>query len=203
MILVGLTGSIATGKTETARMFAAAGVPVFDSDDMVHELYSAGGAAVPEIRKIAPEAVQNDRVDRDRLVQVIKQQPNILQDIERVVHPLVRHAQDRFVNVCRDAGAPFVILDIPLLFETGRDRDVDCVIVVTCTPDLQRARALARPGMSAEKLDLVLTRQLPDAEKRKRADIVIDTSVSFGTTAVAVDAALRQLVTQAAEKHDA
>lgn len=186
MIVAGLTGSIAMGKSETAKMFAARGIPVFDSDAAVHALYAAGGEAVEPLRRLAPEAVVDGSVDRRRLAALVQADPALLGHVEAAVHPLVRARQEAFL---RDAAAraDIAVLDIPLLFETGREKDVDIVIVVSATPDLQRARALARPGMTAEKLDFILSRQVPDAEKRARADYVIDTSVSLEATAREVE----------------
>lgn len=186
MIVAGLTGSIAMGKSETAKMFAARGIPVFDSDAAVHALYAAGGEAVEPLRHIAPEAVADGSVDRRRLAALVQADPALLGQVEAAVHPLVRARQEAFL---RDAAAraDIAVLDIPLLFETGREKDVDVVIVVSATPDLQRARALARPGMTAEKLGFILSRQVPDAEKRARADYVIDTSVSLEATAREVE----------------
>ena len=186
MIVAGLTGSIAMGKSETAKMFAARGIPVFDSDAAVHELYARGGAAVDPLRALVPEAVIDDAVDRRRLTALVQADPALLGKIESVVHPLVRDRQTRFLAEAAQQS-DIALLDIPLLFETQRERDVDVVIVVSTNPSLQRKRALARPGMSAEKLDFILSRQMPDAEKRARADFVIDTSVSLAETAREVD----------------
>lgn len=186
MIVAGLTGSIAMGKTETAKMFASRGIPVFDSDAAVHELYAKGGKAVEPLRELAPDAIIDEAVHRGKLAALVQADPALLKKIEAVVHPLVKARQQSFLA---EAGpsCDIVLLDIPLLFETGRDRDVDVIIVVSAGEVLQRERALARPGMTADKLDFILSRQLPDAEKRKRADYVIDTSVSLAETAAEVD----------------
>lgn len=186
MIVAGLTGSIAMGKSETAKMFSAHGIPVFDSDAAVHRLYAKGGAAVEPIRAVAPDAVGEDGVDRRRLAVMVQQDPGLLKRIEAVVHPLVRAAQADFVSAAAQQS-DIVLLDIPLLFETGRENEVDVVIVVSATPELQRQRALARPGMTVEKLHFILSRQVPDADKRARADYVIDTSVSLAETAKEVE----------------
>lgn len=186
MIVAGLTGSIAMGKSETAKMFAARGIPVFDSDAVVHALYAPGGAAVEPVRIIAPDAIVNGGVDRGILARLVQADPSLLKRVEATVHPLVRERQSKFLQ---EAGkvSDIALLDIPLLFETHRDRDVDVVIVVSADARLQRERALARPGMTEDKLDFILSRQVPDAEKRARADHVIDTSVSLADTAREVD----------------
>lgn len=186
MIVAGLTGSIAMGKTETAKMFAARGIPVFDSDAAVHALYAPGGAAVEPLRQLVPDAISGGAVDRRKLAQLVQQDPSLLARIEAVVHPLVKERQIAFLTQAARVS-DMAVLDIPLLFETRRDRDVDVVIVVSANADLQRERALARPGMTAQKLDFILSRQVPDAEKRKRADFVIDTSSSLVVTAREVD----------------
>ena len=197
MIIAALTGSIAMGKSETAKMFAARGIPVFDSDAAVHALYSEGGEAVEVIRSIAPSAVENGRVDRQKLSVLVQQRPSLLKDIEAVVHPLVKARQKAFLLDARAAGAGLAVLDIPLLFETGRQADVDVVLVVSAGPELQRMRALARPGMTPEKFELILSRQIPDADKRARADYVIDTSRSLADTAHAVDQIIADLKARA------
>ncbi|MEI7598616.1 MAG: dephospho-CoA kinase [Aestuariivirga sp.] len=186
MIVAGLTGSIAMGKSETAKMFAARGIPVFDSDAAVHELYAVGGAAVEPLRALAPDAIVKGSVDRRKLATTVQADPRLLKRIESVVHPLVKSRQMTFLAEAA-MRSDIAVLDIPLLFETSRDKDVDVLIVVSAGAVLQRERALARPGMTPEKLDFILSRQMPDAEKRARADYVIDTSVSLGDTARRVD----------------
>lgn len=186
MIVAALTGSIAMGKSETAKMFAARGIPVFDSDAAVHVLYAPGGGAVEAVGELAPGAVIDGAVDRRRLAQLVQAEPALLKRIEAVVHPLVKAEQTRFLAAAA-TRSDIAVLDIPLLFETGRAAEVDVVIVVSAAAELQRQRALARPGMTPEKLDFILSRQVPDAEKRARADYVIDTSVSLAETAAAVD----------------
>lgn len=186
MIVAGLTGSIAMGKSETAKMFAARGIPVFDSDAAVHALYETGGAAVDRLQAVAPDAIVDGAVDRRRLATLVQADPTLLAKVEAVVHPLVKAGQAAFLAEA-EGQSDIALLDIPLLFETGRDKDVDVIIVVSADADQQRARALARPGMTAEKLDFILSRQLPDAEKRARADYVIDTSTSLADTAREVD----------------
>jgi dephospho-CoA kinase len=174
MIVIGLTGSIGMGKTETGKLFAKLGIPVSDSDAIVHALYDKGGAAVEAIAKAFPEAVQEGRVDRAILGGIVTDDPSQLQCLEKIVHPLVRAAQRDFIERHRDEK--IVVLDIPLLFETGRDREVDKIVVVSAPPDVQRARVLARKGMTGEKFAAILARQTPDVEKRARADFIVDTS---------------------------
>ncbi len=193
MIVAGLTGSIAMGKTETAKLFAARGVPVFDSDAAVHQLYAKGGKAVAAIAQIAPDTVINEAVDRARLSKRIKERPDVLRAVENAVHPLVRVMQEEFLAEARRSRHPVAILDIPLLFETSRDLEVDKIIVVSASAEIQQVRALRRPGMTVEKLDFILSRQMPDAEKRRRADYVIDTSVSIAGTQRQVDDILADL----------
>lgn len=193
MITAGLTGSIAMGKTETAKLFAARGVQVFDSDAAVHELYARNGEAVPVIAALAPSAIKEGAVDRRRLAALVLEDPALLKRIESAVHPLVKARQKDFLSRARQQGCDMAILDIPLLFETGREADVDVVIVVSASPELQRERALKRPGMTAEKLDFILSRQLPDEQKRARADYVIDTSVSLEDTGRTVDRVLSEI----------
>ena len=176
MLVVGLTGSIAMGKTETARMFARLGFPVFDADAAVHRLYDSGGAAVPLIEGAFPGAVSEGRVDRARLSEIVAGDPQALARLEALVHPLVRREQETFLEAAREAGHEFAVLDIPLLFETGRDRDVDAIVVASAPEDVQKARVLARPLMTQEKFAAILARQMPDSEKRRRADHVVDTS---------------------------
>jgi dephospho-CoA kinase len=143
---------------------------------VVHALYAKGGAAVAPIAALAPEAVTDGAVDRAALAARIARDPALLEKIEAIVHPLVFAAQRQFIEECRRRGAAMAVLDIPLLFETGRQADVDCVIVATAPPEVQRRRVLARPGMTEEKLRALLARQMPDAEKRRRADFLVDTS---------------------------
>lgn len=194
MITVGLTGSIAMGKTEAGRMFAAAGVPVFDSDAYVHELYSAGGDATSQVAVLVPAAMSGATVDRGRLSDLLRKDADLLPKIEAIVHPMVREGQRRFLAAARRAGAPFVVLDIPLLFETGRHKEVDRIAVVSCSPEIQRTRALARPGMTDEKLAFILMKQVPDTEKRRQADFIIDTSGSLQKTATQIHAIITTLM---------
>lgn len=173
MFVLGLTGSIAMGKTTTAKLFAEAGVPVHDADAAVHRLYE--GEAVAAIEAAFPGTTKDGKVDRAALSQRVLNTPGALQRLESIVHPLVRQSEERFLESAEKAGAKVVVLDIPLLFETGADRRVDAVVVVTAPPEVQRARVLER-GVSPAQFEALLARQMPDAEKRARADFVVDTS---------------------------
>lgn len=179
MKILGLTGSIGMGKSATAQLFAEEGAAVYDADAAVHRLYTKGGAAVAPIAALFPDAVIDDAVDRAVLSGLVLQAPEKLKALEAIVHPLVREEQMRFLQSARDAGAAVAVLDIPLLFENGGERFMDAVAVVSAPPDVQRARVLARPGMSVEKFESILAKQMPDAEKRQRATFVIDTSQGF------------------------
>ena len=179
MITVGLTGSIGMGKSTTAAMFAAEGVPVYDADAEVHALYSKGGAAVEPLEAAFPGVVVDGAVDRAKLSHQVVGKPDELKRLEAIVHPLVGESRIGFFQDAVAAGADIVILDIPLLFETGGEKRMDAVVVVTAPADLQRQRVLARPGMDEAKLDAILARQMADAEKRARAHFVIDTSLGL------------------------
>lgn len=179
---LGLTGSIGMGKSTTAQMFRDEGVPVWDADAAVHRLYAPGGAAVAAVGTLCPDAVIAGAVDRARLKEWLARDPARLAQLEAVVHPLV--AADRAAFIAQ-ADAPLVVLDIPLLFETGAD--VDGVLVVSAPEDMQRARVLARPGMTEDHLEAILARQIPDAEKRARADFVIETTDMDSTRAAVRD----------------
>lgn len=177
--LIGLTGSIGMGKSATAAMFAAEGVPVYDADAAVHALYEKGGAAVAPIGALIPEAIVDGGVDRAILGQHVLKDGDKLKQLEAIVHPLARKSQMQFLDAAMAAHAPCVVLDIPLLFETGGDGFVDCTIVVSAPFDVQRARVLARPGMSEERFNDILAKQVPDADKRKKADFIVDSSISL------------------------
>ncbi len=177
MIRLGLTGSIGMGKSATASLFAEAGVPVYDADAAVHEFYGPGGAAVAPVRAAFPGVAPEGFVDRTLLSARVLDDPDALKRLEAIVHPLVaRHRLDFFARVAHE---PVVVLDIPLLFETGGERAVDAVAVASAPAEMQRARVLARPGMSMEKFEAILARQVADADKRARADFVIDTGQGF------------------------
>jgi dephospho-CoA kinase len=175
VIVLGLTGSIGMGKSTTAGLFAEAGAPVFSSDETVHALYAPGGAAVVAVEAAFPGVVRDGTVDRARLAERLAGDPAAFERLEAIVHPLVAAARDRFHAAARREGAAVVVLDIPLLFEAGREGEVDAVVVVTAPPEIQRERVLARPGMTEARLATILARQLPDAEKRARADFVVET----------------------------
>ncbi len=191
MIVLGLTGSAAMGKSATAKMFSDEGVPVFDADAAVHRLYE--GAAVAPVEAAFPGVTVNGRIDRERLAAKVFNNPAALQQLESIIHPLVRAEQDRFRREAEASGAPIAVLDIPLLFETAGDRRTDAVVVVTAPAEVQRARLLERPGMTVEKIDAMLARQMPDAEKRKLADFLIDTSRGFDTARADVKKILNQI----------
>lgn len=174
MIILGLTGSIGMGKSTTAKLFAEAGVPVYDADATVHQLYE--GEAVPAIEAAFPGTTVHGKVDRARLSAKVVHDPAAIKRLEAIVHPMLGASRRKFLDDAERSGAPVAVIDVPLLYETGGEKRVDAVVVVTTTPENQRQRILARDNMSEEKLDAILARQLPDAEKRKRADFVVDTS---------------------------
>jgi dephospho-CoA kinase len=174
MLLLGLTGSIGMGKSTTAKLFAEAGVPVYDADATVHMLYE--GEAVPAIEAAFPGTTADGRVDRNKLSARVVHDPAAMAQLEQIVHPMLGASRQRFLDDAERSGAPVAVVDVPLLFETGGEKRVDAVVVVTTTPEIQRQRILARDNMTSEKLDAILARQLPDAEKRRRADFVVDTS---------------------------
>ena len=174
MIILGLTGSIGMGKSTTAKLFAEAGVPVYDADATVHMLYE--GEAVPAIEAAFPGTTVDGKVDRNKLSARVVHDPAAIKRLEQIVHPMLGASRQKFLDDAERSGAPVAVVDVPLLFETGGEKRVDAVVVVTTTPELQRQRILARDNMTSEKLDAILARQLPDAEKRRRADFVVDTS---------------------------
>lgn len=191
MIVLGLTGSIGMGKSTTAKMFEEAGIPVHDADAAVHRLYS--GRAVPLIAKEFPDAVRGGIVDRAQLAREVLGDADALGRLERIVHPLVREEEREFLERHRKAGAPLVVLDIPLLYETGTQDRVDRVLVVTASAEEQRRRVLSRQGMSEEKFQSILARQVPDREKRAKADFVIDTGLGMEHARQAVRHIIREL----------
>lgn len=184
MLILGLTGSIGMGKSTTAQMFRDAGVPVHDADAVVHDLYA--GEAVAQVEAAFPGVTREGRIDRTALGERVLGQPEALARLERIVHPLVAGRRDAFLAAAQAKGARVAVLDIPLLFETGGERHVDAVVVVSAPESVQKARVLARPGMLPERLESILARQTPDAEKRRRAHFVIDTGRGL-------DAARRQV----------
>jgi len=187
--ILGLTGSIGMGKSATAAMFRARGVPVHDADACVHALYGPGGAAAAAIGEAFPGTLgPGGAVDRAALRHAVLGDPERLRHLESLVHPLVRAARDDFLAT--HAAAPLVVLDVPLLFETGGEAGCDAVAVVTAPPEVQRARVLARPGMTEEAFAQILAKQMPDAEKRRRADYLIETDRGFPQAEAQVDAAI-------------
>jgi dephospho-CoA kinase len=174
MIILGLTGSIGMGKSTTAKLFMEAGVPVYDADATVHMIYE--GEATPAIEAAFPGTTVAGKVDRAKLSAQVVHDAAAMKRLEQVVHPMLRAYHQKFLDDAERSGAPVAVVDVPLLFETGGEKRVDAVVVVTTSPELQRQRILARDNMTAEKLDAILARQLPDAEKRKRADFIVDTS---------------------------
>ncbi len=188
MVVLGLTGSIGMGKSTTARFFAEAGIPVLDSDAVVHSLYA--GEAVASIEQAFPGTNIGGRIDRAELSRRVVGDPSAFRQLEAIVHPLVREAQARFLAQAERAGAKVAVLDIPLLFETGADQKVDAVVVVTAPGAIQQARVSERAGMTPAKFDALLQKQVPDAEKRRRADFIVDTSHGFDSARAQVRAIL-------------
>ena len=174
MIILGLTGSIGMGKSTTAKLFVEAGVPVYDADATVHMIYE--GEAAPAIEAAFPGTTVDGKVDRTKLSAKVVHDATAMKRLEQIVHPMLRAYHQKFLDEAEQSGAPVAVVDVPLLFETGGEKRVDAVVVVTTSPEVQRQRILARDNMTAEKLEAILARQLPDAEKRKRADFVVDTS---------------------------
>jgi dephospho-CoA kinase len=193
MIVLGLTGSIGMGKSTTAKLFAEAGVPVYDADATVHKLYE--GEAVPAIEAAFPGATVDGKVDRTKLSARVVHDPAAMKQLEQIVHPMLGASRQKFLADAEHAGARVAVVDVPLLFETGGEKRVDAVVVVTTTPEIQRERILARDNMTAEKLEAILARQLPDAEKRKRAHFVVDTSHGLDP----VRARIRDILDEAAK----
>jgi len=174
MRILGLTGSIGMGKSTTAKLFAEAGVPVYDADATVHMIYE--GEAAPAIEAAFPGTTSGGKVDRAKLSAQVVHDADAIRRLEQIVHPMLRAYHQRFLDEAEQSGAPVAVVDVPLLYETGGEKRVDAVVVVTTSPEAQRERILARDNMTGEKLDAILARQLPDAEKRKRADFIVDTS---------------------------
>jgi dephospho-CoA kinase len=193
MLVLGLTGSVGMGKSTTAGFFKEAGVPVHDADAAVHRLYA--GEAVPLIEAAFPGTTEGGKVDRGKLAARVLDDPATLKKLEGIVHPLVHASEERFLTEAEARGEKVVVLDIPLLFETGAEERVDAIVVVSAPPDVQRARVLARPGMTAEKFEAIHKNQMPDAEKRRRADFVVDTSQGFDEARAQVGAVLEAVAT--------
>lgn len=193
MFILGLTGSLGMGKSTTARFFAEAGVPVHDADAVVHRLYE--GEAVAAIEAAFPGTTAAGKVDRNKLAARVLGDDAALARLEAIVHPLVSAAERRLIAEAEARGENVVVLDIPLLFETGGDARVDAVVVVSAPPEVQQARVLERPGMTMDKLEAILARQMPDAEKRARADFVVDTSQGFDAARAQVRAILAAVAT--------
>jgi len=189
MVILGLTGSIGMGKSTTAGFFAEAGAPVHDADAAVHQLYA--GAAAAAIEAAFPGTTAGGKVDRAKLGEQVLKDPAALKRLEAIVHPLVRRDEERFLQAAEDAGATIAVLNIPLLFETGSETRCDAVVVVSAPPEMQRARVMERPGMTEEKFASLLAKQVPDAEKRRRADFVVDTSKDLDSTRAQVRAILQ------------
>jgi dephospho-CoA kinase len=193
MFILGLTGSLGMGKSTTARFFAEAGVPVHDADAVVHRLYE--GEAAAAIEAAFPGTVAGGKVDRNELAARVLGDATALKRLEAIVHPLVQQAEERLLAEAKARGETIAVLDIPLLFETGGDRRVDAVVVVSAPPEVQRARVLERPGMTIEKLEAILAKQMPDAEKRARADFVVDTAQGYDAARAQVRAILDAVAT--------
>jgi dephospho-CoA kinase len=191
MFVIGLTGSIGMGKSTTARFFAEAGVPVHDADATVHRLYE--GQAAPAVEAAFPGTTTGGKVDRVKLAERVLGDQAALQQLQSIVHPLVREAEVRFLAEAERKGAPVAVLDIPLLFETGGQERVDAVVTVSAPAEVQRARLLERAGMTEEKLKALIANQLADAEKRRRADFIVDSSQGFEAARAQVQEILRQV----------
>jgi dephospho-CoA kinase len=190
MIILGLTGSIGMGKSTTAKLFAEAGVPVYDADATVHMIYE--GEAAPAIEAAFPGTTSGGKVDRAKLSAQVVHDADAIRRLEGIVHPMLRIHHQRFLDEAEQSGAPVAVVDVPLLYETGGEKRVDAVVVVTTSPEAQRERILARDNMTAEKLDAILARQLPDAEKRRRADFIVDTSRGLDPVRVRIRDILQQ-----------
>ena len=193
MRILGLTGSIGMGKSTTARLFGEAGAPVYDADSAVHALYARGGPAAALLEAEFPGVARDGAVDRAALSARVLGDPDALRRLERIVHPLLAQSRAEFIRAADASGAELVVIDVPLLFETGGERLMHAVAVVTAPTEVQRARVLARPGMTADKLDAILARQTPDADKRDRADFVIDTGGGLEPARDAVQQVLHSL----------
>ena len=192
MRILGLTGSIGMGKSTTAKLFTEAGVPVYDADAAVHKIYE--GEAAPAIEAAFPGTTVDGKVDRAKLSAKVVHDQAAIKQLEQIVHPMLGASRQKFLDDAERSGAPVVVMDIPLLFETGGEKRVDAVVVVSTDPSTQRERILARGTMTSEALDAILARQLPDAEKRKRADFVVDTSHGLDPVRSAIRDILAEVV---------
>jgi dephospho-CoA kinase len=192
MRILGLTGSIGMGKSTTAKLFTEAGVPVYDADAAVHKIYE--GEAAPAIEAAFPGTTVDGKVDRAKLSAKVVHDQAAIKQLEQIVHPMLGASRQKFLDNAERSGAPVVVMDIPLLFETGGEKRVDAVVVVSTDPSTQRERILARGTMTSEALDAILARQLPDAEKRKRADFVVDTSHGLDPVRMAIRDILAEVV---------
>ena len=192
MIILGLTGSIGMGKSTTAKLFVEAGVPVYDADAAVHALYE--GEAAPSIEAAFPGTTAGGKVDRNKLSAQVVHDPAAMKRLEGIVHPMLGASRQKFLREAEQSGAPVAVVDVPLLYETGGEKRVDAVVVVTTTPEIQRQRILTRDNMTGEKLEAILARQLPDPEKRKRADFVVDTSHGLDPVRAAIRDILAEVV---------
>ena len=192
MRILGLTGSIGMGKSTTAKLFMEAGVPVYDADAAVHKIYE--GEAAPAIEAAFPGTTTDGKVDRPKLSAKVVHNPAAMKQLEQIVHPMLGASRKKFLADAEQSGAPVVVMDIPLLYETGGEKRMDAVVVVTTSPEAQRERILARGTMTPEALDAILARQVPDAEKRKRADFVVDTSHGLEPVRTAIRDILAEVV---------
>lgn len=188
---IGLTGSIGMGKSTTAQLFRDEGIAVFDSDAIVHELYQ--GAAVEPIAQCFPQVLEKGVINRAKLADIVLKNPQALKQVEEIVHPLVWSERDKFFKENQETGANLVVYDIPLLFEKGVDSSVDVIVVVSATSETQKARVLARPGMTVEKFEALKSKQMSDLEKRARADFIIDTSLGLESARQQVHEILEKL----------
>lgn len=191
MLVVGLTGSIGMGKSTAAKRFRDQGIPVFDADAVVHALYE--GRAAPLIEDAFPGTVAQGKVDRRLLAQALMGDKARIKELEKIVHPLVREERETWLERQKRDGAAMVVLEVPLLFETGGDKSVDVTVLVTAPPEIQRARVLERPGMTPEKFESLLANQMSDEEKRKRADYIVDTNQPIEKTAQEIDKLIESL----------
>ena len=191
MLILGLTGSIGMGKSTTAKLFEEAGVPVYDADAAVHKLYE--GEAASAIEAAFPGTTADGKVDRAKLSARVVGDASAMKQLEQIVHPMLGTSRQKFFADAEAAKVPVVVLDIPLLYETGGEKRVDAVVVVTTSPELQRERVLARGTMDAAKLDAIIAKQMPDAEKRKRADFIVDTSHGLEPVRAAIQHILKEV----------